>query len=140
MHQFRITDLETRTFVKQREVRYQFQCPPTTRLTLLPEEPVTLSEPFGPSGDTYPAMALNDPRRVGTLPGGARRSLGIYGVDGLEVGKEYSLGVSEYAKGCYWKWGTKEEVGKRIGSDNSDGEIIKFDPEEITEVKFSTEG
>jgi len=94
MRQFRITDLSTKQPVDQQALKIKVREPSRNRgspseegfITLLPEEQITISELFAPKN--FPPMAMNDPQRVATLPGGARRSLQVLGVDGLEVGKE----------------------------------------------------
>ncbi|THY52477.1 hypothetical protein D6C99_04132 [Aureobasidium pullulans] len=86
-------------------------------LTLLPNIPVTLSRPFGrgnsgtvkplPKSIVQKGWELDDQGN----PMKIRRSQSATGVDGLEAGKEYRVGLNmELLEKCKWSFATKDEV------------------------------
>lgn len=123
-----ITDLTTSTAVPTSVVRIQRT--PIARLrgsgdgdlylTLLPDIPVTVSRPFGrgkadgtivskplPKHIVQQGWELNDKEEQMKI----RRSKKATGVDGLEAGHDYSVGVRlEMLEGVWWTFATKEEV------------------------------
>lgn len=155
-----ITDLTTGGTKVRQSTRTHCRIPPPSKVivtlnralfhTLLPNTPVTLSTPFtrshGSGGDTggegggsgnndskTKPLAKHDPKYLSSSPTAKH---GAYGVDGLEPGHRYALGVaaendkeSKVAWNVvrWWEYGTKEEVlrgggGGRGAGSGDDGE------------------
>jgi hypothetical protein len=142
---FRIRDLTAGTEADQ--TRIQLSRLPLRRqigsydegrfLTLFPEQPATVSTPFGnhterPRPEGHPERMKQCAR--GQIP---RR---VRGVDGLVVGRKYELSVCGCLKVWWWRWGTREEVLEPEGGPNwSMGEsetAFEIDAEEIEPVTF----
>ena len=74
-----------------------------------------------------------------------RRSTTACGVDGLEAGHRYRVGVaSGPLMGLWWKWGTKEEILVESGSLHRDftqleREQIPLEVGKVDGVEFSVE-
>ena len=110
-------------------------------LTLHPEQPVTISTPFGYSVDSNgPPRPEGDPGRLRQAARGMIPRT-VCGIDGLVVGTEYELSVVGGLNGSWWRWGTKDEVLEPAGSvDASLGEsepAFEIDGEGIKPVRFS---
>ncbi|KAI4723857.1 hypothetical protein E4T49_08426 [Aureobasidium sp. EXF-10728] len=118
-----ITDLETNTSVPTTLI--QVQRPAITRLRgsadenlyleVLPGVPIQLQRAFGRNVDVRPlprhivqkGWELDDQGNERKI----RRSTSATGVDGLEAGKKYRVGVNmEMLDRCKWAFATKEEV------------------------------
>lgn len=147
-----ITDLATGTPVPTTKILVQRT--PITRLhgsgdealylTLLPGIPVTLSRPFGrgkadgtvvskpqPKHIVQQGWELNDqgePMRI-------RRSTRATGVDGLEAGHNYSMGVRlEMLEGVWWASCTKEEV---LVDERKEASVQNFEWERERKIEWS---
>jgi len=68
-------------------------------VTLLREDPITISTPFGPPD--------HPPKPKGDATRSHRFALGV---DGLEVGHRYRLEVSHGPKTYWWQYGTREQL------------------------------
>ncbi len=152
---FKITDLESNELIPQATIRLQRL--PFSRirgdidekyfLTLQPHTPTVVSTGFSRGGGKPPQPRAVVERgweldeRGNELK--IRRSSKGCGIDGLEVGHRYKVGVTrESLMGLWWRWGTKEEFQVEPG--NLNWTLNEVTPEQvplevgpIDEVEFS---
>ncbi len=113
---FSIFDVTSNVFVQQMKTRFcMFEPPSKVHVplredmfyTLYPEIPVTLETSFGrniraPKPRSDPEFGSINPRRD---------DIQARGVDGLEIGHQYRLGINGgWGAIAWWEWGEKEEV------------------------------
>ena len=152
---FKITDLESNELVPQGTIRLQRL--PFSRvrgssdemylLTLQPHTPTIVSTGFSQGGGNRPQpRAVVERGWVLDEQGNElkiRRSTQGCGIDGLEVGHRYKVGVTRGPlMGLWWRWGTKEEFQVEPGEPN--WYLSAVTPEQvplavgpINEVEFS---
>lgn len=112
--------------------------------TLLPNVLMTLSRPFTRHREGGKPLAKNDPEYLSHM----FAKYGVHGVDGLEVGGEYVLGLKEKPRVRWdhvrwWEYGTKEEVlgkgldGRKVRYGKAPHEAIVVDRSGVEPVRFS---
>ncbi|KEQ90427.1 hypothetical protein AUEXF2481DRAFT_704329 [Aureobasidium subglaciale EXF-2481] len=113
-------------------------------ITLEPELPVTMEDAFGRAANVQPqpksivqrGRELDDQGRERNI----RRSTRATGVDGLEAGHEYQIGLNlEMLKACRWAYATKDDalvdhwgVGSYLRDFPWDKRMLEFRVEETT--------
>ena len=153
---FKITDLETNELVPQTKIALQRN--PFSRvrgstdeqylLTLQPHTPTVVSTGFSRGGGKVPPQPRAVVERGWVLDEEGnelkiRRSTRGCGVDGLEVGHRYKVGVTRGPlMGLWWRWGTKEEFQVEPGDPSwafydVKCEEIPLEVGEIDEAEFS---
>ena len=155
---FKITDLESDELIPQTMIRLQRS--PFSRvrgdvdeqyfLTLQPHTPTVVSTGFSPGGGNSRPQPRAVVKRGWLLDEQGnelkiRRSTDGCGVDGLEVGHRYKVGVTRGPlMGLWWRWGTKEEFQVERGEpnwtlDTVTPEQVPLEVGPIDEVEFSIE-
>ena len=155
---FKITDLESNELVPQGIIRLQRL--PFSRvrgatdekffLTLQPHTPTVVSTGFSRGGGKQPPQPRAVVERGWVLDEQGnelkiRRSTQGCGMDGLEVGHRYKVGVTRGPlMGLWWRWGTKEEFQVEPGEPNwtlnaVTPEQVPLDVGPVEEVEFSIE-
>lgn len=155
---FKITDLETNELIPQTTIRLQRT--PFSRvrgdtdeqylLTLHPHTPTVVSTGFSRGGGNLPPQPRAIVERGWVLDEQGnelriRRSNRGCGLDGLEVGHRYKVGVTRGPlMGLWWRWGTKEEFQVEPGEprwtlDAVTPEQVPLEVGPIDEVEFSIE-
>lgn len=155
---FKITDLESNELIPQGIIRLQRR--PFSRvrgdtdeqylLTLHPHTPTVVFTGFGRGGGSMRPQPRAIVERGWVLDEQGnelkiRRGTDGCGVDGLEVGHRYKVGVTrEPLMGLWWRWGTKEEFQVEPGEPGCFLYAVKREEAplkvgEINEVEFSVE-
>lgn len=155
---FKITDLESNELIPQTTIRLQRR--PFSRvrgideqyfLTLHPQTPTVVSTGFSRGGGNVRPEPRAVVERGWVLDEQGnelkiRRSTRGCGVDGLEVGHRYKVGVTRGPlMGLWWRWGTKEEFQVEPGEprwtlDEVKPEQVPLEVGPIDEVEFSITG
>ena len=151
---FKITDLESNELVPQGTIRLQRL--PFSRvrgssdemyfLTLQPHTPTVISTGFSRGGGKRPRPRAVVERGCELDEQGnelkIRRGTLSCGIDGLEVGHRYKVGVTRGPlMGLWWRWGSKEEFQVERGAldwtlDSVIPEQVPLEVGPIDEVEF----